>query len=373
MSVPILRVCPQLPAVIAFGNPLLDIIVRMKGMEAVHAVHLLNKYNLKMDGQSELSADEMHALLEYLPQEFEQTPSPGGCAQNTLRMLQWLCGGPNEPHVGVFYGGLGKDARGVTLEKIVRAAGVDVQYALHPTLPTGISVNLVTDSWQTLTANLGAAGVYTLHNLHNSSLPLDTVKIIYIEGFFITHSLDVAREVVKRVKGRDVIIVFNLCGDYIFDNHLPAILEMVGISKIVFGNAQEMKMLAFSLNIHYEDAAHIPFYLNSINKVTVSISSSESKDWLSTDGIFVMTQGGQGPAIAVWGHGQSVQVPPIVPKAPIVDTTGAGDALVAGFLAGILARKDPKTCLEWGSKMASLIITRLGVTIPNGIQPDFLQ
>ena len=67
------------------------------------------------------------------------------------------------------------------------------------------------------------------------------------------------------------------------------------------------------------------------------------------------------------------QVPPIVPNAPIVDTTGAGDALVAGFLAGILARKDPKTCLEWGTKMASLIVTRLGVTIPNGVQPDFLQ
>ena len=69
MSVPILRVCPQLPAVIAFGNPLLDIIVRMKGLEAVHGAHLLNKYNLKIDGQSELSSDDMHALLDHLPQE----------------------------------------------------------------------------------------------------------------------------------------------------------------------------------------------------------------------------------------------------------------------------------------------------------------
>ena len=91
------------------------------------------------------------------------------------------------------------------------------RYALHPTLPTGVSLSLVTDSWQTLTAHLGAAAAYTLHNLRNSSLPLDTVKIVYIEGFFVTHSLDVAREVVKMVKGRDVIIVFNLCGDYIFD------------------------------------------------------------------------------------------------------------------------------------------------------------
>ena len=57
----------------------------------------------------------------------EPTPTPGGCAQNTMRILQWLCGGPNEPHVAVFYGGLGKDPRGSHLEKLVRADGLDVQ------------------------------------------------------------------------------------------------------------------------------------------------------------------------------------------------------------------------------------------------------
>ena len=169
---------------------------------------------------------------------------------------------------------------------------------------------------------------------------------------------------------------------------------MVGMSKIVFGNKDEMVALAQCLRMDYDHVLSIPLLLNSINRVTVSVSNSESKDWLSNNGIFVMTQGGEGPAIAVWGQGQSaqvifiihytskavdfkylfhLQVQPITPKAPIVDTTGAGDSLAAGFLAGILARKDPKTCLEWGCKMASLIITRLGVTVPNGIQPDFLQ
>lgn len=55
-----------------------------------------------------------------------------------------------------------------------------------------------------------------------------------------------------------------------------------------------------------------------------------------------------------------------------MDTTGAGDALVAGFLAGVLAHWDPKSCLELGCKVASYMITRLGVTLPSSIPPDLL-
>lgn len=66
MSVPsILRSCSQLPAVIAFGNPLLDIITRINGND------LLLKYNLKVDGQAELSTDETQQLLQELPPELK--------------------------------------------------------------------------------------------------------------------------------------------------------------------------------------------------------------------------------------------------------------------------------------------------------------
>ncbi|XP_043473272.1 adenosine kinase 2-like [Leptopilina heterotoma] len=368
MSVPsILRNCSQLPAVIAFGNPLLDIITRINGND------LLLKYNLKVDGQAELSTEETQQLLQELPPESEHIVTPGGCAQNTLRILQWLCGGAQLPHIGVFYGSIGNDTRGSTLEKLVLADGVDVHYAVHPSLPTGFSINIISDnSWRSLVANLGAASEYSLYNLHNVRLPLETVRIIYIEGFFITHSHDVAKEVCKMVHGKDVIIAFNLSGEYAFTDHYKQIIEMVGMSRIVFGNVNEMKALAQFLNIQFQSVENIPFLLNSVTRVTVNISDTESKDWLSTSGVFVMTQGGDGPATVVWGQGNSAQVHPIIPKAPIIDTTGAGDSLVAGFLAGVIAQKDPKTCLEWGCQTASIIITRLGVTVPSGT-PDFID
>lgn len=83
---------------------------------------------------------------------------------------------------------------------------------------------------------------------------------------------------------------------------------MVGNAKIVFGNAREMIALAQALNVKYDDVTEIPFLLNSLKRITVDISSSNSKDWLAEDGIFIMTRGGSAPAIIVWGKGQSLQV-----------------------------------------------------------------
>jgi adenosine kinase len=148
---------------------------------------------------------------------------------------------------------------------------------------------------------------------------------------------------------------------------------MVGIAKIVFGNVKEMTALANSLNLEFENVIDIPFLLNNLKSVTINASNSLSSDWLSNDCIFVMTQGGSEPAIVVWGQGSSAQVSPIKPKSPIIDTTGAGDSLVAGFLAGMIVGKDPKTCLEWGCKVASDVITHLGASLSDDLPFDFLQ
>jgi len=69
-----------------------------------------------------------------------------------------------------------------------------------------------------------------------------------------------------------------------------------------------MIALAQALNVKYDDVADIPFLLNSLKRITMDVSSVNSKDWLADDGIFIMTRGGCAPAIIVWGRGQSVQV-----------------------------------------------------------------
>lgn len=77
-------------------------------------------------------------------------------------------------------------------------------------------MSLSNGSSRSLIANLGAAGVYTLTDLKKSNLPIDHIKIVYIEGFFLTHGLDVAKQIVKLTQQKNAIIAFNLNGEYIF-------------------------------------------------------------------------------------------------------------------------------------------------------------
>ena len=53
--------------------------------------------------------------------------SAGGCAQNTMRFMQKLCGDKNGPKMCAYYGSLGNDSRGEMLKKLVQAANVDAR------------------------------------------------------------------------------------------------------------------------------------------------------------------------------------------------------------------------------------------------------
>ncbi len=66
---------------------------------------------------------------------------------------------------------------------------------------------------------------------------------------------------------------------------------------------------------------------------------------------------------------QVLQFPVIaLPKEKLVDTNGAGDAFVGGFLSQLVAGKDLAECCRAGNIAAHLVIQRSGVTLPD--KPD---
>ena len=146
---------------------------------------------------------------------------------------------------------------------------------------------------------------------------------------------------------------------------------MTNSAHIVFGNVNEMTALADLLNLKFKTPTHIPFLLNRFKNKNVK--SFNHAKWFMAGSTFIMTQGSVAPAIIVWGNGESAEVPPYAPISPVRDTTGAGDALVAGFLASLLNDKDPKTCLDWGCKVASEVVTNIGATLSNDFIAQFLN
>ena len=75
----------------------------------------------------------------------------------------------------------------------------------------------------------------------------------------------------------------------------------------------------------------------------------------------VIKAGEEGIFAADAESGERFMLPAL--KVPVVDTTGAGDNLVAGFMDGLLRGADFRKCCEAGIRTAALSIQHLGATM----------
>ncbi len=60
----------------------------------------------------------------------------------------------------------------------------------------------------------------------------------------------------------------------------------------------------------------------------------------------------------------------LIPKENLVDSNGAGDAFVGGFLSRLVLGKSIEECVKAGNYAANVIIQRSGCTFPE--KPSFL-
>ena len=105
---------------------------------------------------------------------------------------------------------------------------------------SGHCIALVQGDDRTLAANIGAAAKYREEDLQTESAKtiLFSVKILYVEGFFLSHSPGVVRALCDICQENSVSLAFNLCGEYVCRNQgqftKPAIrLQIINISRFV--------------------------------------------------------------------------------------------------------------------------------------------
>ncbi|XP_046662033.1 adenosine kinase-like isoform X1 [Homalodisca vitripennis] len=344
-----------------FGNPLLDIYATVDGNK------ILDKHNLKPDGQKEVNNDEFINLLTTLQSEnYNMTQSPGGCTQNTLRLVQMLV---NQPLFCVLFGGVGDDAEGKFLESEGNKCGLDTRYAKHRAYPTGRVVSLINGENRSLVAHLGAAEIYTTEDFitDDNMEIMEKVSIVYVEGFFISHSFEVSMEVVKQCKNFGVPVVFNLSGSYLTEIWPQQMIAMATASDIVIGNVAEFKGLANIMGLEESSVEDTALKVHSSlwgTTLTVKCKSNH----LERFGKTVVLTRGKHSVLCVCGDRELIKfVVPHLDANLIKDTTGAGDAFAAGFLVAFLQNKTATECIAYGCQIAQQIIQNIGVVLKKNI------
>jgi len=332
------------PALLGMGNPLLDIMATV-GQET------LEKYDIQMNNA--VLAEEKHMpLYGELAEKEDVKYIAGGATQNSIRVAQWML---QEPGQTAYMGCVGEDEYAKKMRDVCKVDGVDARYMVDKKTPTGTCAVAIKDSERSLIANLSAANNYKVDHLKEKEnmAVLEGAKVVYSAGFFIT----VSPESIALASSKDSIYCLNLSAPFIMQvppfkaclvNTLPHV-------DYLFGNESEAMTFAETEGWDTTDIAFIATRL--------SLIPSARQEFGRRHRTVVITQGCEETIVARNGH---VRRFPIIKleREMLVDTNGAGDAYVGGFLAALVKGGDIGECCKAGAYAASVIVQHSGCTYP---------
>jgi adenosine kinase len=261
----------------------------------------------------------------------------------------------NQPNVATFFGAVGKDKYAETLKQKAVEAGVNVKYQHHPDVKTGTCAALIFDEYRSLCAHLAAANCFTKDHLdipENREL-VEKANFYYIAGFFLTVCPPAIMEVAKYAAEHDKPFMMNLSAPFISQFFKEPMLAALPYVDILFGNETEAIAFANNNDLHTDKIVDIALKICDWDKVNTKRKR-----------MVVITQGDQPTIVATDGKITEFNVKPLT-KEQLVDTNGAGDAFVGGFLAQYIQGKSVADCIECGNYAAHAIIQQQGCTFPD--------
>lgn len=340
--------------ILGMGNPLLDI-------SAAVSEEVLNKYGLAPNNA--ILAEEKHMpLYEELAAEDGVIYIAGGATQNSIRVAQWML---QEEKATSYFGAIGDDDFGKRMTSCCEEDNVNVQYYVNPDTPTGTCAVVITGNDRSLVANLSAANTYKIDHLKKQKqwAVVEKAKIFYTAGFFLTVSPDSMMAVGKHAAEHKKIMSFNLSAPFLMQvpPFFEAMKNLLPYVDICFGNETEAGVLSEAMEWNAEKVEDIAKLLAQYPKET------------SRPRTVVFTQGSSSTIVVVGDENRiwSVDYYNVIPikAADIVDTNGAGDAFVGGFLSGLAKGSTTEKCVDRGHYAANVIIQQSGCAFPG--KPTF--
>ncbi|VDO23559.1 unnamed protein product [Brugia timori] len=355
--------CPE-GVILGCGNPLLDMRVEV-------SLDFLKKWNLEED-DAIIADDERMPMFQELLDNYDITYTPGGATQNSLRVCQWIL---NEPNRSVFFGCIGDDHYGDILKQKTQEIGLRVYYQVKEKQKTGTCAALITNQHRlllisaslinkcifflhsrSLCAHLAAANLFTIDHLEKleSRVLIETAQYFYISGFFLTVCPAAVMFIAQHASKHNKVFATNLAAPFVLKYFRNEFLELLPYVDILFGNEREGKAFADAINYNTHELQQICVKIAAFSKI------NEKRQR-----IVILTQGSDPTIVYQNGNNDAVKYPVKKLKhEEIVDTNGAGDAFVGGFLSQYIQQKSIADSVKCGHYAAAVIIQQEGCTLP---------
>lgn len=336
---------------VGMGNPLLDISV-------VSDDNILEKYGLKPN-DAILAEKEHMPLYKELIDNYKVDYIAGGSTLNSLRVAQWIL---ERPNVCAYLGCVGKDEFSKILEDKAREDGILARFQHTVKRSTGSCAVLITNNGhnRSLCANLAAAECFTKDHLEDPSVQsiLQSAEFYYSSGFFLTVSIETIIEVAQIAHKRNKPFLMNLSAPFLPTYYKQQMMQAMPYVDILFGNETEAAAFAKEHNFGTSDLKEIALKMTTLPKENPNRQR-----------IVIITQGTL-PVIVAKDGSTTEYVVEKIPEDKIVDTNGAGDAFVGGFMAMLIKGEPLETAVRCAIWAAGQIVQQSGCTFSG--KPQFV-
>ncbi|KAB7494602.1 Adenosine kinase 2, partial [Armadillidium nasatum] len=313
-------------------------------------------------------AEEKHMpLYNEIEEKYDVEYYAGGATQNSMRVTQWILG---EPLSCSYMGCVGRDKHSKTLEEKARDSGVNVKYEYNDKYPTGTCAVVVTKNGtcRSLVANLAAANHFSKSHLQipeNKEI-INKAKYFYISGFFLTVSPESILEVGRHASENNKVFSMNLSAPFLCEFFSEPMMKAFPYIDILFGNETVIAFLGLLL----QEAAKFSEVqkLGTSDVREIALRAAElPKENENRSRIVIVTQGADNVVVAKDGKVQEFPATKL-PDEKLIDTNGAGDAFVGGFLAQLVQEKPLEECIKCAIWAATQVIQQPGCTFPEGVR-----
>lgn len=308
------------PQIAGIGNPLVDVLASV-------GPDVPERFGLTPGEMHLVDAEQGAMLYAEIGPGVRQS---GGSVANTIAHAGVLGLG------GTFLGKIGDDDLGEVFRDEMAGLGVALPVAPSADVATGRCVVMVTpDGQRTMSTYLGACEALAPGDLP-ASLPAETA-ILLVEGYHFDtpHGAENIRIACELARGVGARIALTPSDPGCVDRQRDAMADFIaGWCDILIGNEIELAALSGA----QDPLSALRWAVEHVS--TVALTRSEHGAILSDGG--EVTEVGAAPV------------------AQVVDTTGAGDAYAAGFLAGLALGEDLAAASRRGGALAADVISHFG-------------
>ena len=324
---------------ICLGHPLLDISSPVDQA-------LLQKYNIA-SGSACLASEAHMPLYKEMVDTLQCDYIAGGAALNTSRAAQWLSKTAN---FATFFGAIGQDDFGVHLREAASEAGVDPHFQIVPDHETGTCACLIHQNERSLVANLGASKFLQLSFLQENWTVFEHSQVVYSEGYLLTDGQENVFAAAKYACESGKVFALNLSAPYVIEFFKNNIEHVWPWTEYVFSNEDECAKYGevFGLTGDVVEIA---------TKMSLTPSSTQRPRKV------VITRGKDSVVVASEGKVELIEVP-VIPSELVLDTNGAGDSFVGGFLFELIRGSDVRKCVAAGVYLSQEVIQLSGCSFP---------